>query len=59
MSLNTLKYFRLCVPGILVFIIFILAIQESFDELVELTKTFSNLQLKDGIYIAILKNNGL
>ena len=59
MSMNTLKYFRLFVPGILVFIIFILAIQESFDELVELTKTFSNLQLKDGIYIAILKNNGL
>ena len=51
--MNTLKYFRLFVPGILVFIIFILAIQESFDELVELTKTFSNLQLKDGIYIAI------
>lgn len=53
MSMNALKYFRLFVPGILVFIIFILAIQESFDELVELTKTFSNLQLKDGIYIAI------
>lgn len=53
MSMNTLKYFRLLVPGILVFIIFILAIQESFDELVELTKTFSNFQFKDGIYIAI------
>lgn len=53
MSMNTLKYLRLFVPGILVFIIFILAIQESFDELVELTKTFSNLQLKGGIYIAI------
>ena len=53
MSMNTLKYFRLLIPGILVFIIFILAIQESFDELVELAKTFSNFQFKDGVYIAI------
>lgn len=53
MSMNTLKYLRLLVPGILVLIIFILAIQDGFDELVDLGKTLSNLQFKDGLYIAI------
>lgn len=51
--MTTLKYFRLLVPGILIVIVFILVIQESFDELVQFATAFSNLQLKDTLFIAV------
>lgn len=53
MSMNTLKYFRLLVPGILIVIFFILVIQESFGELVQFAKAFSNLQLRGTLFIAV------
>jgi len=51
--MNTLKFFRLLVPGVLIVILFVLVIQDNLQELIEFTKAFSNLQLKDTIFVGV------
>lgn len=53
MSMTTLKFFRLLVPGILIVILLLIVIQDNLHELIEFTKAFSNLQLKDTIFVAV------
>lgn len=48
-----LKLFRLLVPGILIFILFVIFIQDDLQGLIKLTKVFSSFQFKDTIYMLI------
>lgn len=53
MSMTTLKFFRLLVPGVLIFCLLVIAIQGDFHELIKLTTDFSNFQSKDTIWMLI------
>jgi len=50
MSLEALNKWRLIIPGIFLLLLVLFAIQDSFSEL---TKTFTNFQLKYTIYIIV------
>jgi len=57
MGITALKTWRLIIPGILILLLLLFAIQESFSGL---TKTFTNFQPKDTIYtILVLAFGGL
>jgi len=53
MELNTLKKLRLIIPGVLIFIVLILFINNSLSELKEFYKDLIDLNLKDIIYIIL------
>ena len=51
MGMGALKYWRLVIPGIMVLILILFIVQDSFSEL---TKAFSDFQLKDTIYTIVV-----
>ena len=53
MELNTLKRFRLIVPGILIFIVFVISINNSFEELKVFYKALIDFSIQDIVYVAI------
>lgn len=59
MELNTLKKLRLRVPGVLIFLVFILSINNSFSELKEFYKALTNFNLKLIIYIVLFMALGV
>ena len=54
MSLTTLKHWRLIVPGILLVVILLLSIQESFSDLSGALKAFSDFQWYDRIIVGVV-----
>lgn len=53
MEMGTLKFFRLLVPGILIFLLIILFLQNDFHELSQFTRFFSDFQVMDTLYTVI------
>lgn len=54
MGLGTLNFFRLIIPGILIFVLIILFLQDDFHELSQLSSSFfSNFRLMDTLYTVI------
>jgi len=53
MEMGTLKFFRLLVPGILIFLLIILVLQDDFSELSYLVRVFSDFQVKDTRYTVV------
>lgn len=53
MEMGTLKFFRLLVPGILIFLLIILFLQDDFQELTQLTRLLSDFQIKDTFYTVV------
>ncbi len=51
MGMTSLKYLRLLIPGIMVFILILFIVQDSFSEL---STAFANFQLKDTIYTIVV-----
>lgn len=51
--MGTLKFFRLLVPGILIFLLIILVLQDDFSELSYLVRVFSDFQVKDTRYTVV------
>ena len=58
MSITTLKFFRLLIPGILIVVLFLIFMTDNRHELIEFTKVFSNFQLQDTIFVAVFLSIG-